>query len=311
MTIKRLEFLLTETCNSECLHCQGEHSPDKQGVMEIEDGLNYLEETTSVTKLDSFMIFGGESMLYPQRAITLFQKAKALGIPKIELITNGSWGSDKRQFQELAIELKNAGVNEVSISVDAFHIQHIPLRFPRTAGLASLAAGIKLVVWNVTIVEDKNAKNQFDQETKKILRTLEPTGIEAHFNKIFPQGRARTSLRQFFPKQNLEGSCPQAEIALINPNCITMDPRGWASTCWSLSIGNAKKTPLSALITNYNWKNHPVTQTLVESGPEGLLKLPETSNFTFNPDIYIDKCHLCWDIRKFLKHKYPEMFVQE
>lgn len=311
MTIKRLEFTLTETCNSRCLHCQGEHSPEKQGVMEIEDGLNYLEETASVAQLDSFMIFGGEPMLYPERAITLFQKAKALGIPKIELITNGFWGGDRSQVQKLAIKLKNAGVNEVSISVDAFHIMYIPLKFPRMAALASLTAGIDQVVWNVAVVEDQNAENRFDQLTNRILKTLASTRIEAHYNKVYPQGRARTSLRRFFPKQTLDGPCPEAVKALIDPTCVTLDSRGWASICWSLSIGNAKKTPLSKLITNYDWRGHPVIQILVEEGPKELLRLPEADNFQFKGEMYIDRCHLCADIEKFLKPKYPEMFVQE
>lgn len=57
--------------------------------MEVADGLRYLEATTSVTQLDSFMIFGGESMLYPDRTITLFQRANDLGVPVIQLIPMG------------------------------------------------------------------------------------------------------------------------------------------------------------------------------------------------------------------------------
>jgi len=81
MKIKRLEFLLTEKCNSRCIHCQGEHSPEREGVMKVEDGINYLNEATSVADLESFMIFGGEAMLYPERTIKLFQKSKELRIP--------------------------------------------------------------------------------------------------------------------------------------------------------------------------------------------------------------------------------------
>lgn len=144
MKIKRLEFMLTEKCNSRCIHCQGDHSPEKEGVMEVEDGITYLEETTSVTKLDSFMIFEGESMLYPERAIKLFQKAKELGIPKIELITNGFWGKDKNRAQSLATQPKEADVNKVLISVDALHLPHIPLDYPRNVALASLRAHVQI-----------------------------------------------------------------------------------------------------------------------------------------------------------------------
>lgn len=306
---KRLEFMLTEKCNSRCVHCQGEHSPEKEGVMKVDDGVTYLEETTSVTKLDSFMIFGGESMLYPERTIKLFQKANELGIPKIELITNGFWGKDRNRAQMLATQLKDAGVNEVLISVDAFHLPYIPLDCPRNAALASLAAGIERVRWNVAILESETPLNQFDRQTSEIMRILAPLGLETHVNKVWPQGRARRNLSEFFSKQSPEGKCPEAETALVNPTCITLDSRGWASICWSLSIGNAKKKLLSKMLTNYNWKNHLIIQTLVTNGPKGLIKLPEASCFQFQEERYIDKCHLCTDIRKFLKPKYPEMSV--
>jgi len=309
MTFKRLEFVLTEKCNSRCIHCQGEHSPEKEGVIEIEDGLTYIEEMTSVTKLESFMIFGGESMLYPERTIELFQKAKALCIPKIELITNGFWGKDGNRAQNLATQLKDAGVNEVLISVDAFHLPHIPLAYPRNAALASLTAGIERVAWNIAIIEGENALNKFDRKTSEILRTLAPLGLEVHTSRVWPQGRARTTLNQFFSKQSLEGKCPEAETALINPACVTINSIGWASICWSLSIGNAKKERLSKMLTNYSWKSHPIIQILVENRPKELVELPEASSFQFKEERYIDRCHLCADIRKFLRPKYPEMFV--
>ena len=182
MNIKRLEFTLTEKCNSRCIHCQGEHSPEKEGAMEVKDGITYLEHTTSVTKLDSFMIFGGESMLYPERAIKLFQKAKELGIPRIELITNGFWGKDNDRAKSLATQLKEAGVNEVLISVDAFHLPYIPLDYPRNVALVSLAAGIDKVAWNVAVLENENASNKFDRQTSEILRVLAPLDLEIHIN---------------------------------------------------------------------------------------------------------------------------------
>lgn len=277
--------------------------------MEVEDGITYLEETTSVTKLDSFMIFGGEPMLYPERTIKLFQKANELGVPEIELITNGFWGRDRNRAQSLAAQLKDAGVNEVNISVDAFHLPYIPLDYPRNTALACLAASIERVRWNVAILESENALNQFDRRTSEILRILAPIGLEVHVNKVWFQGRARKNLSEFFSRQSLEGQCPEAETALVNPICVTLDSRGWASICWSLSIGNAKKEPLSGMLTSYHWKNHPIIQTLVTKGPKGLIELPEASCFQFQEKRYVDKCHLCTEIRKFLKPKYPETFV--
>lgn len=306
---RRLEFVLTEKCNSRCVHCQGEHSPEKRGVMELQDGITYLEEVASVTKLDSFMVFGGEPMLYAERTIKFSRKAKELGIPEIELITNGFWGEEENRARSLAAQLKDAGVNEVLISVDAFHLLHIPLEWPRSAALACLAAGIDSVRWNVAILESEDALNRFDRQTSDIMRVLAPLGLETHINKVCFQGRARKTLSRFFSQQSLEGACPEAETALVNPTCVTLDARGWASICWSLSIGNAKKQALSRILTDYQWQDNPIIEALVTHGPKTLTKLPQASGFHFHAEKYIDKCHLCMDIREFLKPRYPEISV--
>jgi molybdenum cofactor biosynthesis enzyme MoaA len=301
LSIKRLEFVLTEKCNSRCAHCQGAHSPESQGVIEIEDGLNYLEETTSVTELDSFMIFGGESMLYPERTITLFQRASKLGIPETELITNGFWGKDREKAMTLALRLKEAGVTEVLISVDSFHLPYIPLDGPRNAAKASLHAGISKVRWNVAVLESIDAENEYDVQTRQIVESLQPLGLEINFNRIWPRGQARENLKDFFPRQPLEGDCPDKEDTLITPDCISLDPNGWASICWNLAIGNAKEVPLSELLIDYNWEEHPIIKTLVQMGPMGLLDLPESEGFDFQAEKYIDKCNLCCDLRKFAR----------
>jgi hypothetical protein len=68
--------------------------------------------------------------------------------------------------------------------------------------------------------------------------------------------------------------------------------------CWHLSIGNARKTPLSQIISRYDWQKNPVTKTLVEEGPMGLLKLQKAFARRFDKSEYLNKCHLCVEIRK-------------
>ena len=277
--------------------------------MEVEDGLRYLEETVAVTRLDSFMIFGGESMLYAERTIRLFRKANELRIPEIELITNGFWGRDLKTARKLATELKEAGVTDVLISVDAFHLPHIPLDGPRNAAMASVDAGIKRVRWNIAVLESIDAQNKYDRGTREIAKILEPLDIEMSFNEIWPQGRARTNLKRFFPRKSLEGDCPDEKNTLVGPTCINMDPAGWASICWYMAIGNAKRTSLSRILTGYRWEKHPVTRTLVEKGPIGLIDLPECKGFKLQEKEYIDKCHICCELRRHMRKAYPEMYI--
>jgi len=301
LNIKRLEFTLTTKCNSECIYCQAEASPFKNEVMDVKDALDYLTETCTVSKLESFMVFGGEPILFPSRTLSIIDRARELSIPKIEMLTNGIWGKSRRRAQELALGLKRSGLNDLGISVDAFHLQFIPLEYPRNAALASVQAGIENITWNVAVVESLNSKNKYDRKTATILKSLKPVGIEAHVHKVLPVGRAIINLKQYIKKESLQGPCtadPILENTLTSPECITIEPSGGVNICWNLTIGNAKKKQLSQIIQKYSWQENPITRTLVEEGPMSLVRMAEGSKFRFQDDQYLNKCHLCIEVRK-------------
>lgn len=311
MNLQRLEFTLTTKCNSQCIHCQAEASPLRNEVMEVKDAHNYLDEAIAVSNIESFMVFGGEPMLYPKRAIAIFKKAHQLLIPKIEMITNGIWGKNKATAERLARKLKGAGLNTVNISVDAFHLPHIPLECPRNVALASLKAGIEKITWNVAIIESINAANEYDNKTDQILKKLEHLGLEANVFKIVPIGRAIQNLRQYFKPTPPYGPCegePLTGNTLTNPESICIEPSGSVNICWNLAIGNAKQKPLSQIISEYDWRKNLTIKTLVEEGPTGLLKLPEVRRSQFQEDLYMNKCHLCIEIRKSLKDSCPNTY---
>jgi MoaA/NifB/PqqE/SkfB family radical SAM enzyme len=239
--------------------------------------------------------------LYPELAVAVFKKAHELGIPRIDMITNGVWGKDKKKAEKWAEKLKVAGLNDVDISVDVFHAKHIPIEYPQNAALALLKAGVKEVKWNVAVIESIKAENEYDKETKQILQKLEPIGMDVNIVKIMPVGRAAQNLRKFFQHTPLHGPCEGEPIIgnpLTNPDSICIEPSGSVNICWNLAIGNAKKTPLSQIISEYDWQKNFIIKTLVEEGPTGLLKLPEARDYKFQENHFINKCHLCTEIRK-------------
>ena len=175
--------------------------------MSLEDIHNYLDEAVSLSNLESFMVFGGEPMLFPDQTISAFSKAQKQRIPKISMLTNGVWGKTEQKAEELACRMEKSGLNILGISVDAFHQQFIPLEYPQRAALASIHAGISEVTWNVTVVESLSGKNKYDRKTAKILKLLKPVGIEAHMHKVLPVGRAARNLRRYLKRESLSGSC--------------------------------------------------------------------------------------------------------
>jgi len=271
--------------------------------MSLEDICNYLDEAVSLSNLESFMVFGGEPMLFPDQAISAFEKAHRQRIPKISMLTNGVWGKTEQKAEELACRMKKSGLNILGISVDAFHQQFIPLEYAQRAALASIHAGIAEVTWNVAVVESLSGKNKYDRKTAKILKLLEPVGIEAHVHKVLLVGRAARNLRRYFKRESLRGPCtgdPILENSLTSPECITIEPSGEVNICWNLAIGNAKQKPLNQIIHDYEWKRNPMIRTLVEEGPLGLVKDARRKGFRFRSAQYVNKCHLCIEVRRIL-----------
>lgn len=304
LDLKRLEFTLTTKCNSECIYCQADASPLRKEVMEVEEAHNYLTDASGVSILESFMVFGGEPVLFSDRAISIFEKAHQLSIPKIEMLTNGFWGRNKKKADELTIRLKSSGLNCLGISVDAFHQQFIPLQYPKNAAMAAIDAGIEQVTWNVAVIESLNGRNKYDRETALILEALKPLRIDAHIHKVLPVGRAAKNLWRYFKPETLDGPCvtdPILENNLTNPQSITVEPSGEVDICWNLTIGNAKEKPLSRIIYEYDWRKNPIVRILVEEGPIGLAKNARGINFQPQKRRFINKCDLCIEIRRVLK----------
>lgn len=303
LNVQRLEFTLTNRCNAKCMYCQAEASPLKSELMDLSDTRKYLVEASSASNLESFMVFGGEPMLFPNLAISAFEKARELGIPRIEMLTNGIWGRNKARAKELAVKLRRSGLNDLGISVDAFHYQFIPLEYPRNVAVASVEAGIKEVTWNVAVLESQNSKNKYDRKTAEILGILAPVGIEAHVHQVLPVGRAVSKLRPYLKQESLEGPCagdPILETELTDPECITMEPSGDVQICWHMTVGNAKEKPLSRIIREYDWRKNTIIKTLVEEGPMGLVESVERNGFHFRENRYLSRCHLCIEIRRTL-----------
>lgn len=75
----------------------------------------------------SVMTFGGEPLLYPETVFAIHEAARAAGVPKPQIITNGFFCAKQAQREETARRLAQCGVNDVLLSVDAFHQETIPL----------------------------------------------------------------------------------------------------------------------------------------------------------------------------------------
>lgn len=73
------------------------------------------------------MTFGGEPLLHPEVVCKIHMAAREIAIPKRQLITNGFFSRDIENIHDIAKKLVKSGVNDILLSVDAFHQETIPL----------------------------------------------------------------------------------------------------------------------------------------------------------------------------------------
>ncbi len=195
--LNRIEFVVTMACTGKCIHCsQGEHnSSEKIDKIAASDAVRKIAEKYSI---ESVMTFGGEPLLCPETVCEIHKAAKEMNIPKRQLITNGYFSKDPAKIKLVAKEIIESGVNDILLSVDAFHQETIPLEYVVEFAKAVSKANVSFKVQPAWLV-DPEADNPYNVRTKEILYVFNQMGIETNEgNVIFPSGNAVKYLGEYF-----------------------------------------------------------------------------------------------------------------
>lgn len=99
-TLNRIEFLITNQCSSNCIHCSVKNHRSVNNVINLQTAKDILDSVIKEYKINSIMTFGGESLLYPETTTSLLKYAKDLEISNRQLITNCFWSKDKDRISE-------------------------------------------------------------------------------------------------------------------------------------------------------------------------------------------------------------------
>lgn len=221
--LEKIEFVITYACTGRCIHCsEGDHSSCGEHIDPAE-AANAVKRIASVYDIKTVMTFGGEPLLYPEAVYAVMSAAKELAIPRRQLITNGFFSKNADKIKETASKLYDCGVNDLLLSADAFHQEHIPLDTVKAFALEAKSAGIPIRIQPAWLV-DRDNDNPYNLKTKEILREFTLLGIgENEGNIIFPEGNAKKHLTEFFTD-----SAPQNPYVddPCNVRCLSVDPDG-------------------------------------------------------------------------------------
>ena len=196
--LNRIEFVVTMACTGKCKHCsEGDHANCK-GYMDADVAVSAVRKVCEHYKIKSLMTFGGEPLLYPDVVCAIHRAAKEMGIPQRDLITNGFFSKDSDRIKEVVEYLEASGVDQILLSVDAFHQETIPLEPVKLFAeyVAKSKMKIKLSPAWLVSKEDNNAYNE---KTRELLKEFEGLDIPVgEGNVIFPSGNALIYLKDYF-----------------------------------------------------------------------------------------------------------------
>ena len=144
--LNKIEFVVTNACTGRCKHCsEGEHSLCAQSIDKT-IAADAVQKIAAEYEIKTVMTFGGEPLLYMDVVFEIMSTASSLNIPKRQVITNGFFSTDTGKIRDMAKMLSECGVNDLLLSVDAFHAEKIPTGMVREFAAPFTSAAAPLSV---------------------------------------------------------------------------------------------------------------------------------------------------------------------
>jgi hypothetical protein len=287
LKLNGLHLLLTYQCTFECEHCFVWGSPFQTGTMTIETIRNILKQGKEVGSVEWIYFEGGEPFLYYQTMLAGISNANELGF-KVGIVTNSYWATSEEDAL-LWLSPLVSKVQDLTISSDLFHFSEQISQQSKNVTRAAEQLNIPL---GIICIEQPEIPG---------LSSVDQIPPEAA--SIMYRGRAAEKLT---PKATLYlstvfSNCPHEN--LTDPGRVHVDPFGNLHICQGISLGNIFTSSIKEICEAFDPYTHPIIGALLEGGPYKLMQQYH------NPDIerYADACHLCYEVRKYLRAQFPDI----
>ena len=221
--LNKIEFVVTYACTGRCKHCsEGDHTSCGERI-DPQIAADAVQKIAAEYDIKTVMTFGGEPLLYTDAVYAVIKTAMELNIPKRQVITNGYFSKNADKIRAVAEGLAACGVNDLLLSVDAFHQETIPLDVVKQFAAEAKACGIPIRLQPAWLVSATN-DNPYNRKTREILDRFADMDITANEgNIIFPEGNALKYLAEYFTENHPEN--PYVEDPR-DIRCVSFSPNG-------------------------------------------------------------------------------------
>jgi len=289
-------------CTSSCGHCLYFCSPKwKKDYIEMEMLAKILKKIEDLG-CSSIHIGGGEPFLNLSGLKMVVETCQSAGIWIEYAETNSSWYRDINSACEILSSLKERGLSALLVSMSPFHNEHIPFFKVKEVMEACDAVGISVFPWISDFYPEMDA---FDDRKTHTLSEYENRYGSDYLMKlpsrywVHPGGRALKTYSRIFgvkPYEKILSSSQGGCMDLMDVSHFHFD-----------LFGNYIPGLCSGLALHYNDlgntvspEKYPFLHILFHQGVSGLFELV-SNEYGFKPSTgHISKCHLCFEIRRYL-----------
>ncbi|MBI9018236.1 MAG: hypothetical protein JEZ07_13350 [Phycisphaerae bacterium] len=305
-------IMLTYWCPAACSCCYVHCGPDAGSAeteMSVEMAIECWKDIRRLAGDRGLLhLTGGEPFGDYGRLIKILEIAhdeKLQGLEKIE--TNAYWCTDEKVVRQRLTELKALGVKKLHISTDIYHQEFIPIENVQllvNIGREILGEDGLQIRWLDYFENPVSTKNMSAEQRLEVFK-------ENYFlRKERLLGRAVAELPAVLELKGIEElSKYNCRRSIFGAKHIHIDGAGnvFSGTCVGIKIGTISQSAgLYDLWCNYNPEKHPIFSILAKKGPVGLLDI--LKNTELENKKYADKCHLCYEIRRYLYEN--AMFIE-
>ncbi|MEM2915510.1 MAG: hypothetical protein QXH91_08970, partial [Candidatus Bathyarchaeia archaeon] len=246
---------------------------------------------------------GGEPFLNFELLLKAVKLASDLNIPSIFVETNCFWCIHDVTTREKILQLRDAGLKGILLSVNPFILEQVPFeRIERAFRISKEVFSENVIVYQSFFYEE--FRRFKIKSTLPFKEYLQKSPSRLRYVELLPMGRAVYELGYLFPAKYFFGE-----------SCVKELTRDWhvhidnycnyiPGYCGGISLGDARD--MDSLFRGIDLSDKPILNALATD----LKNLYEFAAKEFNyrelSEGYVSKCHLCIDIRKHIAKQTDE-----
>lgn len=138
--VQQITVLTANQCTAACAHCSVNSGPERKEKLSFDAIRQAIDRLNEQEKLAAVVFAGGEPTLLKDHLLNAIAYCDSLDI-STRVVTNASWATSPAAAKRMVVQLREAGLRELNISADDYHLPFIPFQRVEMAWAAAKGMG--------------------------------------------------------------------------------------------------------------------------------------------------------------------------